>query len=265
MEKKWVYALMLALAVGNASAAPLDSFFSNVINIINSDIAMYGITFILYLVLLYGIYSSAMKKIAIFQAGVYSGINKQGKIVSLCLAFLSVFSMFYFGYNKSIRLLLTDLLGPWGIFAGVALALVVFLMIFLGFKDADVIDKNKWQFALALIGACMILAGHLTTNPNIQHWGWLIAFIGAIILAISMLSKAGSGKGEKGDKGDRGDKGDKGGDGDKGDTGPKGDKPEPAAPDKKEDDKKKKKGDWKPVIEGIDPAARKLKGRVEEI
>ena len=78
--------------------------------------SVYFFTFIFFFILLYGIYSAALRKVKIFQDG--ESVNKQGKLIGISLSLLSCLAIFFFTKERGIDAVLEDVLAPFGIFAG---------------------------------------------------------------------------------------------------------------------------------------------------
>lgn len=200
MSKKGIYLLLSSilalLSVPDVYAA---SAFGNVINqtfgqlnsFLNNTYIVYGLTFILLFVLFYAIFAAAMTKVKIF-AGEH-GLSKEGKIVGVALAALTNLSIFYFTVPPGPQEVLKQILPAFGIFGGAALGLVIFAIVYFGFGEASG-DRN-WRMGLAAAGVGMVLAGMITSSPNISAWGWLLALIAGIFVLIGTFRGGGSGGG----------------------------------------------------------------------
>lgn len=179
---------ILSLPIVFAQSHYLPNFITNLGGILwgwmSNAYSVYFFTFIFFFILLYGIYSAALRKVKIFQEG--ESVNRQGKLVGISLSLLSCLSIFFFTRGKGIEAILEDVLAPFGIFAGFGIAMLVFGIVYFGFRGED--GSRSWKIALAAAGLGMIVAGMITTAPNIMWWGWLLAFIagvGALIGAFS--------------------------------------------------------------------------------
>lgn len=240
-----------------AQGAVFERVFDRLPLLMNNVYFVYTLTFILYFILLYAIYSSAAKYLKIFEdPNKPSGLNKSGKIFSVAASLITTLSLFYFG-NRSITKLLQNLLDPFGIFGGLLIACVVFMIVYFGFRTADPND-NSWKIAMCLAGLGMVLAGKIASKPNISTWGWFIALIGLLIYLLSLLfSKSQPQKPEPLPPSEEEKKEDK--------KKEKTDNKEEKEDEKKEEESEfEEEGEWYPVIEDIDRHTNKLKGHVEE-
>ena len=162
-----------------------------------NEYAVYFFSFVFFFILLYAIFVSALGKLKLFD-----GADKQKKMVAVSLSMLSCLSIFYLTREHGIKAFLARILGPFGIFAGIALALIVFMMFYYGIGGKD--GPKDWKTALLAAGIAMILLGIILNNPDILWWGVLLALIGAVAL----LSKGFKGfKGPGGEKDPGGERG----------------------------------------------------------
>lgn len=154
---------------------------------------VYLATFILFLLMLYAIYAAALRRISLFQSG--EGLSKNGKIVAWCFAGLSVLAIFWQVRNKDIVRLLVDLLSPFGVLAGIVVALVVFLLVWQGFREEA--GGRAWEVALVAAGLAMIVMGMILAYSTIWWLGWLAVLIGLLLGGLSLWgSRAAEGAGD---------------------------------------------------------------------
>ena len=179
--------LLLALPLVSAQEFDLPNLVKDIFGdkglwgLIQSPQVVFGITFILLFMLFYAIFAAALRMVTIFKDG--DNLSKNGKIVALAFSGLTNFSIFFFKGNKGMEEILVDVLGSFGIFGGLVLGLVVFLIIFMGFRDMDIGGRSL--VGLVAAGLAMILVGALLTMPNVMGIGWLMALIPGIFMLIS--------------------------------------------------------------------------------
>ena len=203
MNKKVVIILILfllvipvvtALTIGNIDLKDPFVFLGRSIwDMLRSEYAVYGITFILFFMLFTALYQALLRRISVFQSG--EGVSRQGKVVAVALSFLSNLGIFYFTKGQPVRQTLEDTLGPFSIFAGAALGILTFAIIYFGFRGED--GSRNWRLAMASAGLAMIAAGAWTSNPNLTAWGWVLAFIFSLLYVIREFW-GGGGEGEGG-------------------------------------------------------------------
>ena len=133
----------------------LSRFFFYLQRVLRDLYIIYGITFLLMFALQTAIVIAAMRKVDVFKKG-KKEVNKQGKIVAVCMALLSNFAIFYWAAKyKSMVMILNQVLTPFGVFGGFMIAAVMFMIIYMGFKDDN--KEKAWKAALVAAGLTMIL------------------------------------------------------------------------------------------------------------
>lgn len=179
-KKIVLFIILLVLGLQNVFAAsgvailegPLSQFFQ----MMRNQNIVYGTTVFFFFLLLYGIYASALKFVQVFKQD--SGLSKQGKIVGVSLSVLSTLSIFYFA-KGTINEILQTVLNPFGIFAGLALALLFAGITYFGIRGNDK-ESETFAWTAAAAGFGMVLAGMITTKDSIISWGFLILIIAMI-------------------------------------------------------------------------------------
>ena len=154
---------------------------------------VYGVTVILTFVLFYAIYVSAVARVKIF--GEEGKANKQGKILAFVLAAMTTMSIFYFGRQYGMTVMLSRILEPFGIFGGLMLGLIVFMIAYFGLRQ-DFPDR-AWQIGLAAAGMGMVFFGFLLNRDDVTGIGWLLALIAAITAFVGVIRGAPSPPGSR--------------------------------------------------------------------
>ena len=157
-----------------------------------NEYIVYGFTFILFLILMYAISAAALSKVKVFQGDGADGLSRPGKMVAFAIGALSTFGVFAFTqrYGGPAEVL-ENVLAPFGIFAGLLLALVIFSVVYFGFQSND--GSRSWKLGLGAAAVAMIVAGMVTSSPNIMSIGWTFGLIVGIIALIGAFAKGAGG------------------------------------------------------------------------
>tara|TARA_Y100000310_G_scaffold345657_1_gene467813 strand:+ start:2001 stop:3113 length:1113 start_codon:yes stop_codon:yes gene_type:complete len=141
-----------------------------------------GIVFfftILFLFTLFlAIFTIALQKVPIFEEK-----PRQAIIAALAISLLTVIPLVFFGRDFGIVAFLTRYLAPFGFFAMVALALLMFGLIYWGARDDH--HHHSWQIAMFGAGLSLIFFGLIAQNPTAVAWGTVFAVIGGIAFLAS--------------------------------------------------------------------------------
>jgi len=210
--------LLLLVLLPNVYALDVGDSFANIWEYfwgwMQNAYIVYGFTFILFMILLYAACAAALSKVKVFQGDGPDGLSKSGKVVALSIGALCTLGIFFFteryGGPEEI---LENVLAPFGIFGGLILALVVFSTVYFGFQSND--GSKSWKIGLGAAAVAMIVAGMVTSSPNIMSIGWTMGLIVAIFALIGGLRSGGESSGDREGSGGggRGDEDDSGGGG----------------------------------------------------
>jgi hypothetical protein len=219
MFKQIVYFIGLALSSNLVSAAPDMDNFINIFKtageflqkLFQNEYAVFGIAVVAFTILLYNLFVPLIGKIPVF-SGDGGGASKYGRIIAFCLSLLStsgIFGVMYVtGGITSPREIINNFLGPYATFAGIAVALLIFGIIYFGFKDLD--PSDAWKRGLWGTGAFLIAVGTLLARPFFFQIGWLIVLIMLLFMLFrsgkSSLPESGGGSSSGGENGVAGDK-----------------------------------------------------------
>ncbi|MCB9359514.1 hypothetical protein H6503_06300 [Candidatus Woesearchaeota archaeon] len=159
-------------------------FFQN----INS---MYIASFVVLTVLFYAIILAIIGKVP--GLGTESKANRYGKAVSLAISLISTIAIFKVGQTENLGEVVSNVIRPFGIYAGVVLSIFFFAIIYFGLGNKE---EGRWHIAVIGIGFSMAIAGYFITKPSVQAVGWLIGVIGLILYISSagLLTEASEGK-----------------------------------------------------------------------
>ena len=153
---------------------PVSTVGNTLWDLMQQEYSVYFITFLLFFILLYSIFLAAIGKVSVFKQG--SGPNKYGKVVAGAFSALATVGIFAFAEGQGgVRGMMETLLMPFGIYGGLGLALVTFMIVFFGLKDQE--DSRSWKIAMASAGLALVGFGTWVSRPNIMWLGWLIAFL----------------------------------------------------------------------------------------
>ena len=96
--------LFLIPSVFAAEVPAFSDFISNLGDYLwgwmTNSYSVYFFTFVFFFILLYGIYSAALRFVKIFQEN--NGLNRSGKLVGVSLSLLSCLAIFFFTKEKCI-------------------------------------------------------------------------------------------------------------------------------------------------------------------
>jgi hypothetical protein len=93
-----------------------------------------------------------------------------------------------------MTVMLSRILEPFGIFGGLMLGLVVFMITYFGLRQD--FPNRAWQIGLAAAGMGMVFFGFLLNRDDVTGIGWLLALIAAIIAFVGVIRGAPSPPGE---------------------------------------------------------------------
>ena len=193
--------ISLALGVTTVSAATgvsmLTGPFTQLYQMMRTPSIVYGLAFLLYFMLFYGIYAAALKFVPTFAGD--NGLNHQGKVVAIALSGLTLLSLFVFT-KGNIMSVMEKLLGPFGVFGGLMLACLFAGITYFGITGANNSSTFAWVATAAAIG--MIFAGLILTKDTLMSWGFLILLIALPIALLANRNGGGHDDGAHGD--DRG-------------------------------------------------------------
>ena len=185
--KKVVYCIVLSLFSSIVYAQPDIDNFVNVFSTIgeflealfNSEYAVFGITVISLTVLFYNVFVPLIAKIPVFKGEGNNTANKYVRVVAFCLALLcslGIFGLIYLnGGASNVREIVDNTLGPFATFAGIALGLLMFGLVYFGFKDLD--PSERWKRSMWACGLALVFAGGIIAKPFLHLLGWAIVFI----------------------------------------------------------------------------------------
>lgn len=193
LRSKYVLISLFSLVFGvtSASAATgvsmLAGPFGQLFQMLRNQNIVYGLTFIFYFMLFYGIYAAALKFVPVFKNG--DSLGHQGKVVAIALSGLTLLALFVLS-KGSITQLLEQLLSPFGVFGGLLLAALFAGITYFGIRGGDPNSATfAWVATASAIG--MILAGMILLKDNLMSWGFLILLI-SLPIALFANRKGGS-------------------------------------------------------------------------
>ncbi|MFT4304093.1 MAG: hypothetical protein ACMXYG_06000 [Candidatus Woesearchaeota archaeon] len=147
-----------------------------IINFFQDDHSMYIASFVVMTVLFYAIILAIIGKVP--GLGNDSKANRYGKATALTISLVSTFGIFRVGQTDNIREVVTNVLTPFGVYAGVVLSIFFFAIIYFGMGNKE---EGRWHIAVIGIGFSMAISGYFVSSPNVQAIGWLIGIIGLIL------------------------------------------------------------------------------------
>ncbi|PIN69266.1 hypothetical protein COV94_03100, partial [Candidatus Woesearchaeota archaeon CG11_big_fil_rev_8_21_14_0_20_57_5] len=104
-------------------------------------------------------------------------MSRSGKMVALSFALLSVLAMFWKSDPVTV---LTQVLAPFGVLAGLVTAAIVFLLVSVGLRE----EGAGYQFALTAAALAMVWMGALLGYDNVWWIGWMLLALAMLLYSI---------------------------------------------------------------------------------
>jgi hypothetical protein len=174
--------------------------FQTFFEFIGNEYVQYGIIFIAYFILLYGILAAGLKRVPAFQTSQNGGeLSKNGKLVAVGIAIISVIGLFATtgGNPQEVAKKMSSLFGIW---AGLMVSLVLFIAMYSFLKGTEYFESRKWEMMLLMFGGVMMIAGAWLALPSYFGWGALLAAVGFIAVLISMYTESNAPSGGHGER-----------------------------------------------------------------
>tara|TARA_Y100000310_G_C20686547_1_gene819393 strand:+ start:2081 stop:3196 length:1116 start_codon:yes stop_codon:yes gene_type:complete len=170
-------ALVLLLSIEMVLAQILAEAGSTLWGFLISPSVVFIFTVIFLFTLFSGIFLVALKKIPAFED------SNKVNIIAISLGAISTIPLVFLAKGGIVGFL-TTILGPFSWFAALALAFLIFGLIYYGAEG----EHCRHGMAFLAAGLAMIFFSLLKTNPVMNAWGWVIAIIGAIWLITCSFS-----------------------------------------------------------------------------
>lgn len=152
--------------------------------ILNNEYTLYFLTVLFAFILFYVVYATPARRLRFFEGPGGLGLNHFGQLFCVALSGLTCVAVFAFRDNvvKATK----SFLIPFGIYGVTLFSLLVFLMVWRGFRDQDFFGLGN--FAMGVIGAicAWIFFSYLMGNDNLFGLGILllgVLLIGLIVRA----------------------------------------------------------------------------------
>ncbi len=152
----------------------------------------YFLIYIAYFILIMAIYVEGLKFLPLF--GGKGEINTPGKWFAFAATFLSVAAIFMGEQftGQSTGEMMKNALAPFGVWAGLAIAGIMTLIIFLATKEADFLKSHTGIRAVTAFSAGLMFGGWFISEPNLIGYGFIIMMIALIIGLFTMFKGGGS-------------------------------------------------------------------------
>ncbi len=179
--------VMLETVAAQTIPAGVLSFLRSFIAYMQNEYAMYFVTFLFLFILFYSIFAGAGRMLHIFAEGDH-GLNRQGKAFAIAMSFLTNFAIFFISRQRGLSpaQLVGTILQSFGVFGGVMLALVAFLLVWRGFRE-DIGEMWAMNLALFLSGWWLVIAGTLLLHDTIMGWGFFIVAVALVAGLIGLI------------------------------------------------------------------------------
>jgi len=149
----------------------------------------YFLVFIAYFILIIAIYVEGIKYLPLF--GSKGEISTPGKWFAFAATTLSVMAIFIAeqASGQSSQELINMALAPFGVWAGLALAGIFALIVFLAGKDSGLFEKHVTLGITYSLAVGMIFAGFFLSQANVIGWGYFILIIAIVVGVIVAIVK----------------------------------------------------------------------------
>jgi ABC-type multidrug transport system fused ATPase/permease subunit len=190
MRKLKLYTIMLTLLSFSAFAnvgtpggvfRDITDFFKGIFTGGASIEQAYLISFLLYFIIFMAVYIEGIRAIPIFGASGES--NRQGTIFAVAAAALSTLALFIVDTTSNMTTTerVNQLIAPWGIWGGVAIAALIAFITYRLIIQSDAFSDQVLT-AMAIAAAVGVtLAGFLLSLELLVGWGFLIALLAFVV------------------------------------------------------------------------------------
>ena len=204
----------------------LGSFFKDIFTGSADADQGYFLVYIAYFILIMAIYVEGLKFLPLF--GSKGEISTPGKWFAFAATFLSVAAIFMGEQftGQSTGEIMRGAVAPFGAWAGVAIAGLMALIIFLALRETEMFKEHTMVGIAIALAVGLMFAGQMLSEPNLLGYGTIILVIAAIVGLAA---------------GAAGDKWGGGGSGSGGSTSPSGDSGGKTPKEKEKDTEKGKK------------------------
>ncbi|MBW2999468.1 hypothetical protein KY339_02245 [Candidatus Woesearchaeota archaeon] len=160
----------------------LSDVFGFLAGLLQRSEIVYGATIIFSFILFFVIYGAPMKKLSFFTGEGGLGLNRAGNMAAASLAGLTCLAIFKFreGFTAGAARMLT-FMGGFGVFI---LALVLYMIIYFGFKDEQVLGLNNKTMGFIGVAVMLLLFGTLGTAV-----GPMLLAMGVILIVLMIIGK----------------------------------------------------------------------------
>ncbi len=147
--------------------------------IFKSKYALYFLVMTVCTVMCAFLFKALLSKIPMFEGSGDQKVNTYGNVISWCLALLAMASL---GWQTKgeVDALVNGLAGPWGVFMIVALSMLAGVGMY---KNMESSAERVRRWAAIVVGGLVFF---WITGSVLQDWGWLWAFLIAIIVGVAL-------------------------------------------------------------------------------
>ena len=149
----------------------------------------YLLVFIAYFILILAIYIEGLKFLPLF--GGKGEISTPGKWFAFAATTLSVMAIFIAEQASGVNSqeLINHALAPFGVWAGLALAGIFALIVYLAGKDSGLFEGHPILGIVSAFAVGLIFAGFALSSPNVIGWGYLFVGIAIIMGAVAAIGE----------------------------------------------------------------------------
>ena len=190
--------LFLGISMPVVSASPFGGSLADALgdtgrlieDLISDRNFAFGLTFILFFMLMYAIYAAALQRVAVFK-GSGSQPNRQGKVVAFSLGLMTAMGIAYWA-NFSGREFTERILSVAGWAGAIGFALLVFALAYFNMKQKD---KPHWSMVffttgLAMITYSVIIGDQGPLSSAMASLGIVLVIVGLIFMLVQAVGKS---------------------------------------------------------------------------
>jgi len=176
-----------AVLAQNGVQGALTGIFSSLQTILEVDELKFGLTFIAFFIILYGIFAAGLQIVPAFKDD--GKLSRNGKLVAVGFSLLGNVGVFLSSNGRPADAV-ANLLSAFGFYAAIFVGIIIFLMLYFALKDTEFFKERVWELLICYLGIALLLGGTIVPAPEAKAWGVVALTIGIVFLIISLFSGA---------------------------------------------------------------------------
>ncbi len=170
----------------------LNNLFKGLNTLITTDHTKFGLTFIAFFIVLYGVFSAGLNAVPAFKAD--GKLSKNGKLIAVGMSLLGVIGIFVTTDGRPYDVT-KNVLEAFGIYGAIFVSVLIFLMLYFAFKDTDFYNDRQWQLLICYLGIAMFLGGVISNHTSWSDAAVIFLIIGGFFLLSSLITSGGDDEG----------------------------------------------------------------------